>query len=135
MGQKMELHLKISGIILVLLAFIHIGFPRYFNWRQELSSLSLINRQMMTIHTMFIALMVLLIGILCLSSPGELISTSFGKKISLALGIFWTIRLFVQFFGYSVSLWRGKTFETIIHITFAFLWIYLSWVFLATYFK
>jgi len=84
---------------------------------------------MMTVHTFFIALLVFLMGLLCLTSSDELIYTNLGKKISLGLGIFWTIRLLIQFFGYSSQLWRGKTFETAIHILFIFLWIYLSFIF------
>ena len=125
----MQLHLKIIGILLIILSLVHIVFPKYFNWNKELSNLSLINRQMMTVHTFFIALLVFLMGLLCLTSAGELINTNLGKKISLGLGIFWTIRLLVQFFGYSSQLWRGKTFETMIHILFIFLWIYLSFIF------
>ena len=56
---------------------------------------------MMTVHTFFIALIVFLMGLLCLTSSNELIETNLGKKISLGLGIFWTVRLFIQFFGYS----------------------------------
>lgn len=126
----MEFHLKIAGILLILLASIHIIFPRYFNWKIELNSLSLINRQLMYVHTFFIALAVLLIGILCLTSSEELTSTALGKKISLGVGIFWTIRLFIQFFGYSPKLWKGKIFETSVHIFFSVFWSYLSTVFI-----
>ena len=47
----MELLLKIIGGLLVLLAAIHIAFPKYFDWKVQLSSLSLINREMMYVHT------------------------------------------------------------------------------------
>jgi hypothetical protein len=131
----MELHLKIIGILLIGLALVHIPFPKYFNWAIELKSLSLINRQMVTVHTFFIALTVFLMGVLCLTSSSELIGTTLGKRIALGLGVFWTVRLFIQFFGYSVALWKGKTFETLMHILFSLLWIYLSIVFLTTYFN
>jgi hypothetical protein len=130
----MHLHLKIIGILLIALALVHIVFPKYFNWNKELSSLSLINRQMMTVHTFFIALTVFLMGLLCLTSSGELIDTSLGKKISLGFGIFWTIRLFIQLFGYSSELWKGKRFETTMHIALFLLWTYLSIIFLTIYF-
>ena len=131
----MEIHFKIIGALLIVLALVHIAFPKYFNWDEELKSLSLINRQLMTVHTFFIALTVFLMGLLCLTSSNELVETSFGKKISLGLGIFWAFRLFIQFFGYSTELWKGKRFETLIHIIFSLLWIYLSVMFLATYFN
>jgi hypothetical protein len=130
----MQTHLTIIGSLLVALALIHIPFPKYFRWKEELKALSTINRQMMTVHTFFIALTVFLMGILCLSSADELVETELGKRISLGIGVFWTIRLFIQFFGYSTSLWKNKVFETSMHIIFSALWMYLSIVFLAIYF-
>jgi len=125
----MEPHLKAIGYVLILLAIIHVGFPKQFNWKKEMSNMSLVNKQMMYVHTFFIALVVLLMGILCLTSSKELIETSLGKRICFGLGVFWMIRLFIQFFGYSSKLWKGKTFETTVHILFIFLWTYLSFIF------
>jgi hypothetical protein len=129
----MELHLKITGIVMILLALAHVVFPAYFNWKQELSSLSTINRQMMFVHTFFIAVVLLLMGILCLSSSQELVKTPFGKRIALGMGIFWLLRLLVQFFWYSSTTWKGKKFETIIHIVFSILWTYMSFLFISVY--
>ncbi|MBU3010636.1 hypothetical protein KO506_04440 [Polaribacter vadi] len=131
----MELQLKIIGILLSILSFIHLGFPKYFNWKTELKSLSLINKQMMTVHTFFIALVVLMIGLLCLTSSKDLIQTEFGNKIALGLGIFWSIRLIFQLFVYSPKLWKGKKFETAMHFIFTLFWIYMSTLFLTIYFQ
>ena len=131
----MQIHLIIIGIIFILLAFIHIVFPKYFEWEKEFKSLSLANRQIMKIHTVFIALTVFLMGLLCLTSANDLMETSLGKKIILGLAIFWTTRLVFQFFGYSSKLWKGKIFETSVHIIFSFLWIYISFVFWTIYFS
>lgn len=126
----MEVHINIVGALLIMLAVIHIIFPRYFNWKNELAGLSLINRQMMQVHTFFLAFILFLMGILCLSSASDLVSTSLGKRICLGFSIFWGLRLLFQFFVYSPKLWRGKAKETIIHILFALLWIYFTLVFL-----
>jgi len=131
----MELHLKIIGFILVILALVHVIFPRYFNWAKELNSLSLINREMMYVHTFFIGLGVLLMGILCLTSSTDLVATDFGKRICLGFGIFWLTRLLIQFFGYSSELWKGKTFETVVHLIFSSLWTYITAVFLIIYWR
>lgn len=131
----MVLHFKIIGVLLIALALIHIIFPKYFKWDQELQSLSLINRQMMIVHTFFVALSVLLMGLLCITSSNELITSNLGKKVSLGFGIFWSIRLLVQFFGYSSELWKGKKFETMMHILFSLFWLYLSIIFLSVFFK
>ncbi|WP_300570433.1 hypothetical protein [Flavobacterium sp.] len=125
----MELHLKIIGSILLLLALVHVIFPKYFNWKQELSTLSLINKEVMYVHTFFIALVIFLIGLLCVFYPHEICSTSLGKAIALGLFIFWFCRLLFQFFVYSSSLWKGKKFETFVHVVFSFLWSYISLIF------
>jgi len=125
----MQLHLKIIGVLLICLALVHVIFPKYFNWDKELGSLSLINRQMMIVHTFFISLVILLMGLICLTSTNDMIDTNLGKKISLGCATFWTARLVIQFFGYSPKLWKGKAFETSVHILFIFLWLYLSFIF------
>jgi hypothetical protein len=129
---KMEIHFKIIGIVLMGVSIVHVIFPKYFDWENELVSLSLVTRQIMYIHTFFIAFMVLLIGLLCVTSSRELVGTAFGNKVSLGLGIFFATRLAIQFFGYSSKLWKGKTFETVVHILFSLLWTYISIIFLMT---
>lgn len=126
----MELQYKIVGFSLIALALVHILFPTYFNWKKELRSLSLINRQMMQVHTFFIALTVFLMGLLCVTASADLIQTRLGKTLSLGLGIFWGCRMIIQFFVYSPQLWKGKTFETIVHICFSACWIYMTILFL-----
>tara|TARA_R110000868_G_scaffold231342_4_gene484722 strand:- start:890 stop:1285 length:396 start_codon:yes stop_codon:yes gene_type:complete len=130
----MHIHLNIIGILLIALAAIHIFFPKYFNWNAELNSLSLINRQMMTVHTFFIALTIFLMGLLCVISANEIIETNLGRKIALGFSIFWFIRLYIQFFVYSSKLWKSKKFETSMHILFSILWIYFSLTFFTIYF-
>jgi hypothetical protein len=129
----MELHLKITGYLLISLALIHLIFPRYFNWGKELSSLSLINRQLMYVHTFFIALVVLLMGVFCISSAEDIIYTKLGRQLSLGLFIFWTTRLVFQFYVYSPKLWKGKLLESTVHVFFSLLWIYFSTVFFLVY--
>lgn len=130
----MELNLKIAGLLQIGLALVHAFFPRRFGWREELVSLSLLSRQIMYVHTLFVALTVLLIGVLCLTSAADLVNTTLGRRIALGLAIFWLIRLYIQFFGYSSKLWKGKAFETTIHIVFSIFWIYLSVTFIGVAF-
>ena len=125
----MTLQLQVIGALLVVLALLHGGFARYFGWRREFAAISLINRQMMYVHTFFIALAVLLMGLLCLTSAAELVGTPLGRRVALGLGVFWLARLLIQFFGYSASLWRGKRFETIVHVLFSLFWAYLTSIF------
>jgi hypothetical protein len=130
----MEIQIRVIGLILMVLALVHGIFPRYFNWGTELSGLSLINRQMMYVHTFFIALTLGLMGLLCFTSAHDLVSTQLGNHVSLGLAVFWMVRLVIQFVGYSPKLWRGKRLETGVHIVFSILWLYFSSVFFMVFF-
>jgi hypothetical protein len=129
----MELQIKIVGVLLIILSLIHIAFPYYFKWKKELDTLSLVNRQMIYVHTFFVSLTIFLMGMLCLLQTEELLHTTLGRSVALGLAIFWFLRLLFQFFVYSPSLWRGKSFETFIHILFSILWLYLTLIFYLTW--
>lgn len=124
------MHLHIIGTVLMILSLVHVIFPKYFHWSEELKSLSLINRQMFKVHTFFIALTVFLMGLLCVTGGDDLINTRLGKMICLGLGVFWLIRLCFQLFVYSPQLWKGKRFETVVHIVFTMFWAYMSGIFI-----
>ncbi|SDL62434.1 Uncharacterised protein [Sphingobacterium mizutaii] len=131
----MELQIKIIGYLLMVLACVHVIFPKYFGWKEDLAPLQQINRSMMKVHTFFIALTVFLMGLLCVTSTQDLLQTELGRKLCLGLGVFWLIRLFFQFFIYPSILWKGKKLETIIHIVAIVFWIFLSYSFLWGYFS
>ncbi len=131
----MELQIKIIGYLLMVLACVHVIFPKYFGWKEDLAPLQQINRSMMKVHTFFIALTVFLMGLLCVTSTQDLLQTELGRKLCLGLGVFWLIRLFFQFFIYPSILWKGKKLETIIHIVAVVFWIFLSYSFLWGYFS
>lgn len=125
----MELHLKIIGFLLIGVALIHLAFPFRFDWKKDLRQLALINRQMMYVHTFFIAMITLLMGVLCMLFSKELVNSELGRIVSAGLFIFWLLRLIFQFFVYSSELWKGKRFETVVHLFFSFLWGYFTIVF------
>ncbi len=123
-------HLKLAGLTLLFLGVSHAFFDRRFQWREELSRVSLLNRQIFYVHTFFVALVVFLIGALCLFGTRGLIERTFaGACLSGALCFFWLCRLVCQFLVYSSELWRGKRLETFMHWLFTLAWTYYSAVF------
>lgn len=127
----MRLWLEINGALLLALALLHAVFPRRFRWKEELREVSLLTRQILHVHTFFIALAVGLMGLLCLFSASALLDTELGRRLCAGLFVFWLCRLLVQFFGYSSTLWRGKAFETSVHVVFTLLWLNLAACFAA----
>lgn len=126
----MEHHIRVAGFLSISLAIIHVFFPTYFQWKKNLEKLRLIDRQIMLVHTFFIALIILLTGVLSVSSATALHHTALGHQVTLGLGVFWLLRLYFQLFVYSSALWKGKQWETGIHLIFTVIWIYMSGVYL-----
>ena len=125
----MEIQIEIVGCALMLLSLIHTGFPRYFEWKKDLPHLGLFNRQMLQVHTFFIALFLFLVGLMCAVDAGQLLTTVLGRHICAGLSFFWLVRLYFQFFVYSPRLWKGKRFETAMHVVFSVFWGYLTLLF------
>lgn len=125
----METQISMVGWALMILSLVHAGFPRYFKWKEELPRLGLFNRQVFGVHTFFIALLLFLMGLMCVVDADALVSTSFGRHVSLGLSFFWLVRLYFQFFVYSPKLWKGKRFETVVHIVFSLFWTYMGLLF------
>jgi hypothetical protein len=120
-------HLRIVGILLVLLGLSHAFFSRYFGWERELAEVSLLTRQIFFVHSFFIALGVVLggaVSFLCadaLLRPGSLTRT-----LLAGMTVFWLCRLLAQFFAYDARIWKGDRFRTIMHAAFSVLWIYVT---------
>jgi hypothetical protein len=125
-----ELHLQVAGALQIGVAALSLGFPRRFDWKNELPRLSLLNRQIFVVHTLFISVTVLMFGALSLcAAPALLEPTPLSRLVLGGLAAFWTLRLVVQWFVYDARLWRGQAFNTVVHVLLSALYAYLSAVY------
>ena len=134
--MNLELHFKIAGTLLLMLAVAHLFFSRRFDWKRDLSQLTLLNRQMFYVHCFFIMLILAMFGALSLFYSHLLLEH--GKLNHLVVGgfmIFWVIRLFIQLFIYDSRLWQGRPFNTAMHGLFTALWVYLTAVYDCAFFE
>lgn len=126
-----EWHLRIAGALQIALALLHLTFPRRFQWKEELARLSPLNRQIFQVHTFFICVVLVLIGTLSLLAPETLLEpTRLSRLVLGGFATFWGLRVLCQWFVYDASLWRGQTFNTVMHALFSLLWLYLTAVYL-----
>jgi hypothetical protein len=122
-----QLHLRIVGVLLLALVALNLYVPRRFNWRSELASLSLLNRQIFQVHAAFICVILAMFATLALFFTNELLEpTKLARALLALLAVFWLLRLLTQWFVYDRRLWRGKRFETIVHIVFTGVWTYFA---------
>jgi hypothetical protein len=127
---SLELHLRIAGALLLLLAAAHPFFPKQLGWRDDLAKLTLLNRQIFLVHVGFIVLILVLFGALALFFAADLVAPSrLATAVLAGLTLFWGLRLVTQQLIYDRSLWRGNRRNTILHILASLLWTYLTIVF------
>jgi hypothetical protein len=124
------LHLRVVGAAMAGLVAVNAYAPRHFHWRQEMARLSLVNRQIVTAHAVFLALTLALTSALLLLWGDALLEpTRLSRALLAGLTVFWTVRMVMQWAFYSPAIWRGHRFNTVMHAVFSALWIYVSAVF------
>lgn len=122
--------LRVSGAGLLVLAALHIPIGRELRWREDASRMSPANEAVFHVHTLFICLTIVMMGLPCLVDPSVFLEpTRGGAWLSWSFAAFWAARLYCQFFVYSPELWRGKRRETVVHWIFTALWLSLATLF------
>ncbi|HEY8666801.1 MAG TPA: hypothetical protein VIL86_09060 [Tepidisphaeraceae bacterium] len=128
--STLELHLRIAGVTMLLLAAAHPSFARHFQWRAETRKFDLLTRQVFWVHLLFICLLLVLQGVLLAFFPRTLLArTELAQLVAGGLAIFWIARLIAQWLIYDQALWRGNRFHTVMHLLFSMLWMYYALVF------
>jgi hypothetical protein len=128
--MTVDIHLRIVGALLLILAALNLLLPRWFQWKVELTRLSLLTRQVFVVHACFIVLVLVLTGLLSLVYADALLEHSqLAQAVLAGLAIFWAARLVVQWFVYDRRLWLGHKFNTAMHAAFTCLWTYLTAVY------
>lgn len=123
-------HLRLTGALLLFLAALHATFPGRFQWREELARLSLLNRQIFWVHTLFIVLVLVLNAALVIGCAESLLDPHpVSRACLIGLTAFWLARLLTQLFVYDRALWRGNGPRTAAHVLFTGLWCYLATVY------
>jgi hypothetical protein len=125
--MNMLLHFHIVAVLLVLLAIVNLFVPGRFHWREELSRVSLLNRQIFIVHDIFIILIILMFAALLFFCGASLLDhTVLARAILVGLSVFWMTRMLFQWFFYSPKIWRGNRFNTTMHIVFSAMWVYFT---------
>jgi hypothetical protein len=130
MIESLTILLRIAGAGLLLLAALHIPIGRKLKWSEDARRLTPVNAAIFHVHTFFICLVLVMMGLPCLLDPGILIEKSrAGAWLAWSVSGFWAIRLYFQWFVYQSNLWRGKRMETAVHVWFTIVWSGLTALF------
>jgi len=99
MSETLSVLVRVAGMILILLAALHLPIGRHLKWREESARLSPANAAIFHVHTFFICFVLVMMGLPCLLEPSVLLEKSHaGAWLAWSFSAFWTTRLFVQWF-------------------------------------
>lgn len=118
----LDLLLRFVALLQLGLAVLSLFLPRILDWKPEMDRMSRLVRDVFEIHSWFIALTLVIWGVLTWRFAPEMAhaSTALTRWLCAAIGIFWGIRSVLQWTHYDPSHWRGIASRTIIHWTLFF---------------
>ena len=101
MGLDPNILVKVGGIYNLGFAVFHLFFWKFFHWKEDLASLTPINRAVMQILNLCLTFVFLLFGYLSLFCTPELLAGNLGRTLLIGIAIFWFLRMIEQviFFG------------------------------------
>src|SRR6516225_1686794 len=99
-------------------AILNLFLVRLMKWREELSRVPLLLREVFQVHAWFISVTLAIFAVLTWRFAPELASasSSLSQWLAAGIGVFWAIRTVLQVSYYSSSHWRGNPNRFIIHI-------------------
>lgn len=89
----------LAGLGHIGLSLVSLAIPRMLNWKQELSSLQPLLRQMFWTYAGYILVINFCFGLVSIWGKAELLNHSFlAKSITLFIALYWLARVVIQFF-------------------------------------
>ncbi|WP_009966030.1 hypothetical protein [Verrucomicrobium spinosum] len=113
----LEALLRFVAVLQLGLAVLSFFLPRIMKWEGDISRMSLLVRDVFTIHSWFISITLIIWGVLTWRFAPEMAHapTELSRWLCGAMGLFWGIRCVLQWTHYSPAHWRGIPSRTVIH--------------------
>ena len=115
----------------VCIACLNFTLIRILGWKEELTRVPLLMREVFHVHVWFISITLLIFALLTWRFSGEMAAGSqpVYRWLACAIGGFWAIRAVLQVAYYSSSHWRGNAARTVVHVVL----LIVYWGFAAAY--
>lgn len=106
----METLIKAGGIYNIALVVFHLLFWRIFNWKEDLRSLSFLNRAVMQVVNLSLTMVFVLFAYLSLAHSDELLTTPLGNSLLIFMALFWLARSAMQAMFFKLEHWSSVAF-------------------------
>jgi hypothetical protein len=124
----------IAGILQVALVIGSLAIPRLLNWKQELSKVSPLIKQMFWTYAGYILVTNLSFAIIS-SNPQALTDGSFlATSVTLFIGLYWGARIIIQFFYFDRTYAPKGLLYVLGEIALVILFIFFTIVYLSAFF-
>jgi len=105
-----ETLIKLAGFYNILLIMFHIMFWCIFNWREDLKTLSFLNKSIMQVLNISLILVFVLFSYISFVHTNELLNTSLGNTLLSLIAIFWFARAAQQVIFFKLKHWGSWAF-------------------------
>ncbi len=106
------------------LAMVNLRLNRLLAWDDDLNQLPLLLREVFQVHKWFISITLTIFAVLTWRFAGTFAqgTVPLANWLAIGIGLFWGIRLVIQWAFYSTTHWQGDRNRTFIHgfITFVY---------------
>lgn len=90
--------IRLGGILNLLAALLHVSFWSAFDWSLQLTKLSIVNSNIMQMLNLFTIVFFIYVGLLLLTKPKQVSTTTIGRHFLSMLVTMWTARLAMEFY-------------------------------------
>jgi hypothetical protein len=105
-----EILLVIGGIYNLLFAVFHLLFWKIFDWKNDLASLTSVNRAIMQVINLCLTFVFIIFSVISLLYPDQMIGTDLGRTLIFLIVIFWFLRAVEQIIFFRLKNWLSWAF-------------------------
>jgi len=121
--MTLSMIVRLAGASLIVLSLFHAALWRALGWGREMHQLSPLTARVFAVHTFFIALVLMGLGLLSLGRPDLLLNPSeLALLLSGGMVVFWTARLVLQPLVFDRSMRVGWTRSLPLRVGVNVLW-------------
>jgi hypothetical protein len=117
--------LQFAGVTMIALALAHFGLSKLLAWQEDTQKLRPINRQVFIVHTVFLAVGIFLLGLVCLFfAPSFLEKTTLAAVATACFAMCWLSRLICQIFVFRSEITKNKRLNDFLQVAGMMLWTF-----------
>ncbi len=102
--------IEAGGVFNAAFAVFHLFFYRIFNWREDLRTLTFVNRGIVRVLNLCLAMAFVIFAYVSLVHTDELLTSALGTALMAAIALFWMARALLQAGVFGLRRWGSWWF-------------------------